>query len=41
MLRGGAWDDLPRALRSATRTNAFHTSRNYAYGFRVARDLDR
>ena len=41
MLRGGAWDDLPRTLRSATRGNAFHSSRNYAYGFRVARDLER
>lgn len=41
MLRGGAWDDLPRTLRSATRGNAFHSARNYAYGFRVARDLER
>lgn len=39
MQRGGAWDDLPRTLRSATRQNAFHAERHYAVGFRVARDL--
>jgi formylglycine-generating enzyme required for sulfatase activity len=41
MLRGGAWDDLPRSLRSATRANASQGQKNYAYGFRVARDLER
>jgi formylglycine-generating enzyme required for sulfatase activity len=39
MLRGGAWDDLPRSLRAAARNQAYYTTRNYAVGFRVARDL--
>lgn len=40
-LRGGAWDDQPRMLRSAQRYDGIAKERNYAFGFRVARDLER
>lgn len=41
LMRGGAWDDNPRMLRSAQRYYGTAAERNYAFGFRVARDLER
>lgn len=41
LMRGGAWDDNPRMLRSAQRYYGNAKERNYAFGFRVARDLGR
>ena len=39
VLRGGSWDGLPRNLRAAYRDRSTTGSRNYDYGFRVARTL--
>lgn len=41
LMRGGAWDDNPRMLRSAQRYYGTAAERNYAFGFRVARNLER
>ncbi|MCA3271413.1 MAG: formylglycine-generating enzyme family protein [Roseomonas sp.] len=39
VLRGGSWLSNPRNLRSANRNWDFPDSRNYSFGFRVARTL--
>jgi len=39
VLRGGAWNNLPRGLRSARRIRHFPGYRYYGTGFRVARTL--
>jgi formylglycine-generating enzyme required for sulfatase activity len=39
VLRGGAWNESPRALRSADRHWDLPDGRHYAVGFRVARGL--
>jgi formylglycine-generating enzyme required for sulfatase activity len=39
VLRGGAWNESPRALRSAHRHWDLPDGRHYAVGFRVARGL--
>ncbi|NYZ17891.1 SUMF1/EgtB/PvdO family nonheme iron enzyme [Azospirillum sp. RWY-5-1] len=39
VLRGGAWNALPKCLRSAHRTSSAPDVRAYATGFRVARTL--
>ncbi len=41
LTRGGSWDDLPIALRAAKREARPVQHRNYAVGFRVARDISR
>ena len=37
--RGGAWDALPKSIRSAYRNFAGGTDRSQGYGFRVAHDM--
>jgi formylglycine-generating enzyme required for sulfatase activity len=39
VLRGGAWVNVPRSLRSATRSKGKPYLRNYVVGFRLARSL--
>lgn len=41
VMRGGAWSSHPRNLRSANRTRFVLEYRNFNFGFRVARSLDR
>jgi formylglycine-generating enzyme required for sulfatase activity len=40
VIRGGAWDYLPRLLRSAWRDSLPHTHRRDNLGFRIARTLE-
>ncbi|GAB4183731.1 MAG: hypothetical protein Fur0032_24670 [Terrimicrobiaceae bacterium] len=40
VLRGGAWDYLPRLLRVSWRDSLHHSSRRDNVGFRLARDLE-
>ena len=41
VVRGGAWNSPPAALRSAARSGAEPNERNDALGFRVAQELDK
>lgn len=40
VLRGGSWFSLSNDLRSAYRTSSATVSRNYGFGFRLARTLN-
>ena len=40
VLRGGSWSDLPRSLRSASRSRATPSGRLNTDGFRLVRDLN-
>ena len=38
VVRGGSWDNIPKALRSANRGGLPADFRNYFFGFRIAKD---